>query len=45
MMENTITADCVSEALRRAGAVDVECSEAHLKRLTHVQHICRLTHT
>ncbi|CAN0099168.1 unnamed protein product [Scytosiphon promiscuus] len=40
--ENAITADYVSAALRRAGAVELDCSEPCLKRLTHVQHICRL---
>lgn len=39
--ENAITADYVSAALRRAGAVELECSDPSLKRLTHVQHICR----
>lgn len=39
--ENKIVADYVSAALRRAGAGDLECTEAFLKRLTHVQHICR----
>lgn len=39
--ENAITADDVSAALRRAGAVELDCSEPSLKRLTHVQHICR----
>lgn len=41
MSENIITADYVSAALRKAGAVGLQCSEASLKRLTHVQHICR----
>ncbi|CAN0448525.1 unnamed protein product, partial [Ectocarpus sp. 12 AP-2014] len=41
MRENAITADYVSAALRKAGAVKLDCSEPSLKRLTHVQHICR----
>lgn len=39
--ENEIVADYVAAALQRAGAGDLECTEAFLKRLTHVQHICR----